>query len=474
MYRVIGRSSPRAAKIRQLLGDDAPERYIDNANANSKPWYLRSTYGQDEILINPDGGIRGGTLAALVERLTTHEYGDPIFIKTFLMTYKSFTNLNELFDLLVARFNIQAPDGLKPDELEEWKKSKQTIVRVRVINTFKTMIADSDVLEKDDNYILERMKGFAFNPDVAQLNARKPLLSLIERAQAGGDSVVKMAAVSSQFGPQSIQPKVSSSRKLKFLDVDALEMARQLTILESRVYNKIRAVECLQRARESNKVGEHHDHIADVIQVTNKIAYWVTNTVLSKEDSRKRAAIVKHFISIADRCRTLHNFSSMFAIISGLNSPPIRRLKRTWEQVNSKFMSQLGTCEMTLDSGKKFSNYRSTLAQVNPPCIPFIGIYLVDLNIIQSGSKDYLQLNVINFDKRQKAAEIIHEIKHWQSKQFDLLPLPAVLAFIEVSLESFNGTTNWDDYFWNTSLEREPRDRKDKKMARLLQKNGFL
>jgi len=64
----------------------------------------------------------------------------------------------------------------------------------------------------------------------------------------------------------------------------------------------------------------------------------------------------------------------MVAIISGLNSPPIRRLKRTWEQVNARFMSQLGACEMTIDSNKNFTNYRTTLAKVSPPCVPFIGV----------------------------------------------------------------------------------------------------
>jgi hypothetical protein len=69
----------------------------------------------------------------------------------------------------------------------------------------------------------------------------------------------------------------------------------------------------------------------------------------------------------------MHNYSSMVAIVSGLNSPPIRRLKRSWEQVNARHMAQLGTCEMTIDSGKNFNNYRSTLAKVSPPCVPFIG-----------------------------------------------------------------------------------------------------
>lgn len=71
----VDKTLPRAAKIRQLLGEDAPERYIDNANADSKPWYLRSDYNRDDLVLNPDGGIRAGTLPALVERLTSHDYG---------------------------------------------------------------------------------------------------------------------------------------------------------------------------------------------------------------------------------------------------------------------------------------------------------------------------------------------------------------------------------------------------------------
>ena len=64
----------RATKIRQLLGEDAPERYIEIANADQKPWYLRSDHNKEDIVLNPDGGIRAGSMNALVERLTTHEY----------------------------------------------------------------------------------------------------------------------------------------------------------------------------------------------------------------------------------------------------------------------------------------------------------------------------------------------------------------------------------------------------------------
>jgi hypothetical protein len=111
------------------------------------------------------------------------------------------------------------------------------------------------------------------------------------------------------------------NKKLELLDIDPLELARQLTIMESRLYQKIRPLECLQRTRERRT--DHNDNIARVIQTSNrvwsapfnshyifikyKIAHWVTDSVLSHEDSKKRAAILKHFISIADVCSSLRN-----------------------------------------------------------------------------------------------------------------------------------------------------------------------
>ena len=46
--------------------------------------------------------------------------------------------------------------------------------------------------------------------------------------------------------------------------------------------------------------------------------------------------------------------------------------------------------------------------------------------------------------------------------------------YIEESLNQFNDHADIGDLFWNLSLEREPREREDEKMARLLQESGFL
>lgn len=63
----------------------------------------------------------------------------------------------------------------------------------------------------------------------------------------------------------------------------------------------------------------------------------------------------------------------MLAIVAGLNMTPIRRLKRTWEQVPQRFMTMLAQCETMLNTNKNFGNYRHKLSTIVAPCVPFIG-----------------------------------------------------------------------------------------------------
>lgn len=67
--------------------------------------------------------------------------------------------------------------------------------------------------------------------------------------------------------PPPIVPK--SSKPLKLIDIEALELARQLTILESQLYQKIKPMECLQRSREQRT--ENVDNITNVIQTSNRV-----------------------------------------------------------------------------------------------------------------------------------------------------------------------------------------------------------
>jgi son of sevenless-like protein len=89
---------------------------------------LPPPYPPTDILIDPDGSVRAGTVPALVELLTSHEQeNDPTFFNSFLMTFKSFTTVDELFELLVQRFRIQPPPKMSKAEREDWLKWKHGI-----------------------------------------------------------------------------------------------------------------------------------------------------------------------------------------------------------------------------------------------------------------------------------------------------------------------------------------------------------
>ena len=69
----------------------------------------------------------------------------------------------------------------------------------------------------------------------------------------------------------------------------------------------------------------------------------------------------------------MQNFSSTVAIVSALNNPAVRRLKRTWEQVGSRSATQFRSCEVIMDPDHNFHTYWSALKDATPPAIPFFG-----------------------------------------------------------------------------------------------------
>lgn len=89
---------------------------------------------------------------------------------------------------------------------------------------------------------------------------------LIKSQQAQGGEVKPLMTTILGPPPPPIVPK---SKKLKLLDIDPIELSRQLTIMESGLYQKIKPMECLQRSREQKT--ENVDNIAIVIQTSNRV-----------------------------------------------------------------------------------------------------------------------------------------------------------------------------------------------------------
>ena len=144
-----------------------------------------------------------------------------------------------------------------------------------------------DVLEKEDLRILDRVKAFASDIVTAEPErdgVAKTLLGIVQRVvrafsflsftvfnptqeKNGIESKRTMHTTTSDFPPPSILPR--KINKLKLLDIDPLELARQLTILESELFFKIKQSECIARAKDSTPAGP--DNIKNVITLANQV-----------------------------------------------------------------------------------------------------------------------------------------------------------------------------------------------------------
>jgi son of sevenless-like protein len=294
------------SKVKKFFGED-PGPPVPIREPEETPAFLRLDYEGEisyDMKINPPQ-LRGGTLIALVEQLTRHDRLDSPFNNTFLLTYRSFTTASELFELLVKRFSVQPPRGISEDDYKTWVDKKQKPIRFRVVNILKSWF-DHYWMENADeasDRLLRRVYSFA-KESIATTSTpgSGPLMIAVEQRLKGQDTNAKiMVPTPSASIPTPIIPK--NLKKLKFLDIDATEFARQLTIIESRLYGKIKPTECLNKTWQKKVTPDEPDlapNVKALILHSNQLTNWVAEMILTQSDIKKRVVVIKHFVLIAD------------------------------------------------------------------------------------------------------------------------------------------------------------------------------
>lgn len=271
------------------------------------PWFLQLEH-LGEITYdtkNAQPQVKAGTLTGLVEQLTRHDRPDTSFNTTFLLTYRSFTTAAELFELLVQRFNIQPPQGLTRDEYNMWEDQKQKPTRFRVVNTLKTWLEQywMENIDEDSKSLLERASEFTTTAIAgAKIPGATQIATIIGQRMKGQDTSAKRLVLTlNNSAPAPILPK--NMKKLKFLDVEPLEFARQLTMLESKLYGKIKPVETLDKTWTKKVAAggaEPAPNVKAVILHSNQLTNWVAEMILHHPEVKKRVMVIKHFVAIAD------------------------------------------------------------------------------------------------------------------------------------------------------------------------------
>ncbi|AOW04453.1 uncharacterized protein YALI1_D28150g [Yarrowia lipolytica] len=450
-------------------------RQSSTRSASSLPWFIQAEYDSG-LILDDKNNVRAGSIIALVERLTHHDSLDSNFNSTMLLTFRTFMTPHMLLELLIQRFTIQPPEGLTAEEFDLWESKKQRPIRIRVYNILKNWLEHNwlEPISPVTHDLLGQIETFVLQMVSQNFPGAKQLLTSIQVRQKGEELKKRMI----QNPAPTPSPIISRNfKRQKLQDLDSVELCRQLTIRESRLFCAISPIECLNKewnSKRGTSGGGEPSNIRKFIQNSNCLTNWVAACILAEKDTKKRASVIKYFVQVSEQCRQINNFSSMTAIISALYSSTIHRLKKSWELVSARTMASLENMNKLMNSTRNFNEYRDMLHLVNPPIIPFFGVYLTDLTFVADGNPDFIkgEPKLINFSKRTKTAEIVREIQQYQSIPYSFQELPEVQQRVAAR---FKEAPSIDDQY-ETSLALEPRDKQpsNDKMAKILQENGFL
>ncbi|KAF9878283.1 hypothetical protein CkaCkLH20_04321 [Colletotrichum karsti] len=445
---------------------------------------LEKTYAH-ELMFNKEGQVTGGSLAALVERLTTHESTpDATFVSTFYLTFRLFCSPIKLAETLIDRFHYvaEAPHMAGP-------------VRLRVYNAFKGWL-ESHWRDETDREALSLIEPFAeFELGGVLPSAGRRLLELAQRVSNDGSLVPRLVSSMGKTNtsiaqyvpadtphPQVAITKSQFSHLLSWknggsnptiLDFDPLEIARQLTIKQMNIFCSIMPEELLA-SQWMKKGGVNAPNVKAMSALSTDLSNLVAETILQYSEVKKRAAVIKQWIKVAHQCLELHNYDGLMAIICSLNSSTISRLRKTWDAVSVKRREMLRTLQAIVEPAQNNKVLRTRLHDHVPPCLPFLGMYLTDLTFVDIGNPATKQiptlsgdgceengggLTVVNFDKHTRTAKIIGELQRFQIP-YRLNELPEMQDWITAQIvrlrESDQG--NVQVSYYRKSLLLEPRE----------------
>ncbi|KAL4260701.1 Ras-like guanine nucleotide exchange factor [Pleurotus pulmonarius] len=461
-----------------------PLDIIHETSVDPIAWMFLHDHPQDEVAYNSEGVLVGASLDVLVEKMTPHgSIVDHTFATVFFMTFRLFSTPLELVEKLVARYNLQPPPGITEEDECIWQRQKGSPMRLRVSNFVKTWVESNWRLA--DQVALPALSRFA--KEIISIQYPAPAHRILEslgKVLQHADVAISPRdtrprdlglAINPPSAPMPSEiPRPSMTKTLlaalrgknfasiAITDFDSLELARQLTIMECNLYCAILPDEVLETGQEGAKAPVT---VKSVTTLSTLVTGWVAESILSEQDVKKRTALVKFFIKVADRCTSINNFSTSRSILAALDSSTISRLHQTWTGIPQKNKLQLEALRKLADHGRNYHEYRSRLRNTAPPAVPFLGLYLTDVTFCREGNQSYRvsprnpNKKLINFNKYHKLARIVQDMQRFQVP-YNLKAITEVHEFLNVAFENSKRNGDLQDLY-RRSLQIEPKQPAD-------------
>ncbi|XP_041856173.1 rap guanine nucleotide exchange factor 1-like isoform X2 [Melanotaenia boesemani] len=357
-----------------------------------------------------------------------------LYREAFLCTYRSFINPFDIISKLQHRYRHLCEQQESAD-VTAAKNTFQLLVRV---------VEDLSAVELESDLLLLLMDLVSSLLIVGKLGPahllHSNILSKMEK---------RWQLIGSHQLVRPLAAKGVAARPGTLLDFGSQDLAEQLTLLDSDLFYKIELPEVLLWSKEQNE--EKSPNLTAFTQHFNNVSFWVRSVIILQDKPHDREKLLLKFLKIMKHLRKLNNFNSYLSILSALDSAPLRRLE--WQKNTSETLEEFSSL---IDSSSSFRAYRAALAEVEPPCIPYLGLILQDLTFVHLGNPDCLmnsQDSKVNFSKRWQQFNILDTLRSYQQVRYSLQPDDDIISF-------FNDFSDHlaEEALWELSLRIRPRN----------------
>ncbi|OBS58103.1 hypothetical protein A6R68_10763 [Neotoma lepida] len=322
--------------------------------------------------------LRAGTLEALVRHLLDARTSgaDVTFTPALLATHRAFTSTPALFGLVTDR--LEALESHPPGELE-----RTTGVAISVLSTW--LASHPEDFGSEVKGQLDRLESFLHRTGYAA------------REGVGGGSADLIRNLRARVDPRAPNlpkplalPGDSPADPTDVLVFLADHLAEQLTLLDAELFLSLIPSQCLG-GLWGHRDRPGHSHLCPSVRATvtqfNKVAGAVVSSVLGATSvgegpgevtvrplrPPQRARLLEKWIRVAEprfcvlgasqECRLLRNFSSVYAVVSALQSSPIHRLRSAWGEAARDSLRVFSSLCQIFSEEDNYSQSRELLMQ---------------------------------------------------------------------------------------------------------------
>uniref|UniRef100_A0AAQ5XTH8 RAS guanyl releasing protein 2 n=1 Tax=Amphiprion ocellaris TaxID=80972 RepID=A0AAQ5XTH8_AMPOC len=306
-------------------------------------------------------------------------------------------------------------------------------------------------------WISEFPAEFNLNPELAdQIKDYKDLLTT--EGNERQSQLIDLDSVPSYKWKRQVTqrvPSVSKKRKMSLLfdHLDSCELAEHLTYLEYKSFCKILFQDyhsfVMHGCTVDNPILERF------ITLFNSVSQWIQLMVLSKPTAPQRAAVISHFIRVAQKLLQLQNFNTLMAVVGGLSNSSISRLKDTETHVSAETNKVFNNLIELVTSCGNYSQYRKRFSECSGFRFPILGVHLKDLIAVHVALPDWAdkEKTRVNLAKTQQLYAILQELALIQTTPPNVDANTDLLNLLTVSLDQYHT----EEEIYQMSLQREPR-----------------